>query len=178
MNALNNDDDVTLSTEPPRPAMRVQELQRTPRRWPGWLVAGLIGAALAALAISSLYDSRSLGTRLDASVDAAQANVQQQMDVIKGSASAAAQGTAMATERVVDALGDAGITAAVKTALAADPTLSATKIDVSTQGGVVRLDGPAPDEKARQRAEVLAAAPQGVKSVDNRLSIPGTLPLK
>jgi osmotically-inducible protein OsmY len=74
---------------------------------------------------------------------------------------------------VAEALSDAGITAAVTTALAADPSLSAIKIDVSTHEGVVRLDGPAPDQKARDRAQVLAAAPQGVLAVENRLVVSG-----
>ena len=66
---------------------------------------------------------------------------------------------------------DAGITAAVKTALAADPALSALKIDVDTSNGVVKLTGPAPDAQARDRAGVLAAAPKGVRSVDNLLTV-------
>ena len=62
-------------------------------------------------------------------------------------------------------------TAAVKTALAADPALSALKIGVDTNDGVVRLTGPAPDAQARDRAGVLAAAPKGVRSVDNLLKV-------
>jgi osmotically-inducible protein OsmY len=77
------------------------------------------------------------------------------------------------SDRAATALNDAGITAAVKTALAADPRLSAVKIDVDTRGGVVSLEGPAPDEKSRERAEVLAAAPEGVVRVDNRLVVAG-----
>jgi hypothetical protein len=61
--------------------------------------------------------------------------------------------------------------AAVKTALAADPALSALKIDVDTSNGVVKLSGPAPDAQARDRAGVLAAAPRGVRSVDNLLKV-------
>jgi BON domain len=53
----------------------------------------------------------------------------------------------------------------VKTALAADPALSALQIDVTTRDGVVTLEGPAPSEDARSRASVLAAAPAGVVKV-------------
>jgi osmotically-inducible protein OsmY len=59
----------------------------------------------------------------------------------------------------------------VKAALAADPALSVLKINVDTDNGVVLLTGPAPDEKARERAAVLAAAPAGVVRVDNRLVV-------
>ncbi len=56
--------------------------------------------------------------------------------------------------------------------MAADPSLSAVHIDVTTTHGSVRLDGPAPDTKSRARAEVLAMAPKGVLAVDNRLVVP------
>lgn len=141
------------------------------RRWPALLVATLIGAAAAALFVSSQYDGRSLGTRIDDTVAAAGGTVDRSVDDLRGAASGAAAGTVMAADRVAIALNDTGITAAVKTALAADPALSALKIEVTTREGVVQLDGPAPDTKARDRAGVLAAAPDGVRSVANRLVV-------
>lgn len=124
------------------------------RRWPGLLAAGLVGSAVAAALVSSLYDQRSIGERLDAGVTAAAGAVDQQVG------------------QAQQAVGDANITAAVKTALATDPGLSAVKISVSTEAGVVRLQGPAPDEVARERASMIAAAPQGVVRVDNQLVVP------
>lgn len=134
------------------------------RRWPGLLAAGVIGAGMAAVAISSFYDQRTLGQKLDATVEAAHSTLQ------RGADEAATQG-AQAGDRLAGGLSDAGITAAVKAALATDPSLSALHIDVSTQSGVVTLEGPAPDEKARERATTLASAPQGVQRVDNRLVV-------
>lgn len=78
------------------------------------------------------------------------------------------------TEATISPLGDAVITAQVRSALAADPRLKALKIDVATTRGVVRLDGPVPDATSRDQASVLAAAPQGVRDVDNRLSLQPT----
>jgi len=124
------------------------------RRWPGLLAAGLVGSVVAAMLVSSLYDRRSFGERLDAGVTAAAGAVDQQVGEVQ------------------QAVGDANITAAVKTALAADPGLSAVKISVSTEAGVVRLQGPAPDGVARERAAMIAAAPQGVVRVDNQLVVP------
>lgn len=69
------------------------------------------------------------------------------------------------------AAADRAITAAVKAALTADPSLAVAPIDVRTREGVVTLEGPAPDDAARRRAEVLAAAPPGVRGVDNRLVV-------
>jgi hyperosmotically inducible periplasmic protein len=130
------------------------------RRWPGLLALCILAAGVGGLAVSSLYDKRSTGEKLDATVQN-----------MRAGANAVARDGALATDRAASALGDAGITAAVKTALAADPKLSAVQIDVSTEGGTVTLSGPAPDERSRERAEVLAAAPAGVNHVDNRLVV-------
>ena len=130
------------------------------RRWPGLLALCILAAGVGGLAVSSLYDKRSTGEKLDATVQN-----------VRDSAHAVARDGALATDRAATALGDTGITAAVKTALAADPKLSAVKIDVSTEDGKVTLTGPAPDERSRERAEVLASAPTGVNHVDNRLVV-------
>jgi hyperosmotically inducible protein len=124
------------------------------RRWPGVLAAALIGAAIAGVMVSNYYSDRTIGQRLDSVVDKAEQGVQ-----VPGSLA-----------RTVD---DATITASVKTALAADPALSALRIDVTTRDGVVTLEGPAPNAQARERAQVLAAAPEGVVRVDNRLVVEG-----
>ncbi len=141
------------------------------RRWPGLLVTAVMAAGLGALAVSSFYDQRTVGEKLDATVQATQQKVQSGVDDMRLNASTAARDGAQATERAAVALNDAGITAAVKTALAADPRLSAVKIEVNTDGGVVSLQGPAPDEVSRERAQMLAAAPHGVLRVDNRLVV-------
>ncbi|NCT83799.1 MAG: BON domain-containing protein, partial [Comamonadaceae bacterium] len=67
---------------------------------------------------------------------------------------------------------DGGITVQVRLALAADATLAAVPIAVSTEHGVVRLEGQAPDAQVRERATLVAAATTGVKAVDNRLTLP------
>ncbi|CAM3716131.1 BON domain-containing protein [Roseateles saccharophilus] len=67
---------------------------------------------------------------------------------------------------------DSGITAKVRMALATDAVLAAVPIAVSTEHGVVKLEGQAPDAQARERATVVAAATLGVKGVDNRLTLP------
>lgn len=67
---------------------------------------------------------------------------------------------------------DTGITVKVREALAADATLAAVPIAVSTDHGVVKLEGQAPDAQAKDRATVVAAATTGVRGVDNRLTLP------
>jgi hyperosmotically inducible periplasmic protein len=154
-------------------AMRSGEFR--PRRvfWPGVLGAALIGAGVAAALVANHYDGRSLGERVDATVAAAESKVEGGVDDLRSAASGAAQGTAKVADRVAVSLGDAAITAAVKTALAADPSLSAININVTTTDGAVRLEGPAPDPKSRERAEIIAMAPGGVVAVDNRLVVAG-----
>lgn len=67
---------------------------------------------------------------------------------------------------------DTGISVQVRQALAADAVLSSARIAVSTDHGIVKLEGQAPDALARERATVVAAATTGVKAVDNRLTLP------
>ncbi len=73
---------------------------------------------------------------------------------------------------VVPQAEDSGITAKVRMALAADVALSAVPIAVSTDHGVVKLEGQAPDSQTRERATVVASSATGVKAVDNRLTLP------
>ena len=159
-------------TPQPRDAtLRTVEYRPPRRRFPGVLAACVLGAGIGALAVSSFYDERSVGERLDATVNATHQTVQQGVDNLRDGAANAARDGAHVGDRAASALNDAGITAAVKTALAADPRLSAVKIDVDTKAGVVTLNGPAPDAKSRERAEVLAGAPDGVQRVENHLVV-------
>ncbi|SDZ95901.1 BON domain-containing protein [Variovorax sp. YR216] len=66
---------------------------------------------------------------------------------------------------------DAGVTLAVSAALARDPDLSVSRIDVETRNGAVRLSGPAPSEEAKARAGDIAKSVKGVVSVDNALEV-------
>lgn len=70
-----------------------------------------------------------------------------------------------------DKIDDALITTKVKAAIAADKDLSAIKIDVDTQNGVVTLSGPAPTATAKERASEIARNVKGVSSVNNQLTI-------
>jgi hyperosmotically inducible protein len=80
-------------------------------------------------------------------------------------------GTAQrSTGQVVD---DAAVTAKVKTALLADPDISALKINVDTEQGKVKLKGEVKSMALRKKAEDLARGVAGVRSVDNQLVITG-----
>jgi osmotically-inducible protein OsmY len=68
-----------------------------------------------------------------------------------------------------EALGDAAITASIKTDFLKDPDLSVFKIDVDTKDGVVTLNGLADNDDARNRAQHLAEGVKGVREVRNFL---------
>ena len=72
--------------------------------------------------------------------------------------------------QVVD---DVTIGTKMKAALAADPDLSALKINVDTTKGAVRLRGEVKSMALRRKAEDIARRIDGVKSVDNQLMITG-----
>ena len=76
------------------------------------------------------------------------------------------QGASQATD-------DSAITARAKSALAADPELASSKIDVATSAGVVKLKGDIKSLALRRKAEALVKALPGVKSIDNQLIITG-----
>lgn len=137
-----------------------------------WLLALGVGAAIAVVAIVAMQDPRSVGTQLDAAVASVRDAGNQAGQTVLDSQNAAADASRNALGGVTTAIDDAGITTKVKAALAVDPALSASRIEVSTANGVVRLDGPAPDAAAKARATVLALAPKGVLGVDNRLALP------
>ncbi|MBI3346366.1 MAG: BON domain-containing protein [Burkholderiales bacterium] len=159
------------AAEPPRPRL----LRRhEPRRHSllGWALALGAGVAIAVVAVSAWEDPRSVGAQLDGAVASVRNAGSQAGQTVVHSQNAAAQASRDVVDGVSMAIDDAGISAKVKAALAVDPALSASRIEVQTDQGIVRLAGPAPDAAAKERATVLAAAPQGVRGVDNRLTLP------
>lgn len=68
-------------------------------------------------------------------------------------------------------IGDAEVTAAVRSRLVADTSVEATGIDVMTAAGRVTLSGFVASFAERDRAGRLAAAVPGVMAVDNRLAV-------
>ena len=59
----------------------------------------------------------------------------------------------------------------VKAALASNPDLRASKVDVHAKEGDVVLRGHAPDPAARERATEIARAVPNVRSVDNQIDV-------
>jgi len=73
------------------------------------------------------------------------------------------------------AMDDATVTARVKTALLNDQQINATKISVSTEGGVVNLTGSVRSKAEEARAIELARTVTGVRDVKSSLQV-GPIP--
>ena len=92
----------------------------------------------------------------------------------RNDANRAAQSAQTTTSKAVASaektMDDAAVTAKVKTALLADTQVKGTKINVDTSNGNVTLSGAVDTSSEKMRAEQLAQAVEGVKSVNNKLT--------
>ena len=70
-----------------------------------------------------------------------------------------------------EAVDDTVITAKVKTALAADPTVAAHEVNVETRDGVVQLAGFVDNADQKSKASEVTRRIAGVKNVDNQLEV-------
>ena len=78
----------------------------------------------------------------------------------------------MATPRPAPAANpDTELASRVKTALGSESSINVHRIDVTSESGVVTLYGTADNAHQRARAEEIAAAVAGVRSVKNKLAI-------
>jgi hyperosmotically inducible protein len=66
---------------------------------------------------------------------------------------------------------DAGLTAAVKSKLLADPDVAGLKIDVDTKDGIVTLTGKVKTMAEKEEAIRLARETTGVKDINDRLTV-------
>ncbi len=135
--------------------------------------AGALVLALLAVAgcDSRQDDGRTVGQKVDEAVEATRtAAAEVKANAARGLDQAAdvAQDKSKELSRKAD---DAAITAAINANLAKDPQLSALGIDVDTHEGRVSLQGVAPSEAARQRAQTVAQSEKGVTAVENKLVV-------
>lgn len=74
-------------------------------------------------------------------------------------------------QTVGEQLDDAMITSKIEAKMTADPEVSAFKVDVDTNDGVVRLSGTVKTDRAREEAADLARNSEGVKRVINDIRV-------
>ena len=110
----------------------------------------------------------------DRAVEVARATsgVRDVVDVLKvGPPAAATSGRADDARDAGSMVGDAGITASIKTKMLADSTVGGLKINVDTTDGVVSLTGDVKSAVEKKRAVAIARETDGVKSVNDKLEI-------
>ena len=83
----------------------------------------------------------------------------------------AGERVASAINRAGEAVSDAGLTAKIKSKMALDDTIPASRIDVTTRDGVVTLRGHVDNEAAHGRALALARETRGVTRVVDELTV-------
>ncbi len=104
--------------------------------------------------------------------DTSAADARRQMDQTQERAGTdRAQAPMNKQSNISDNIDDAAITAKVKTAIIGEPGLKALQINVDTANGVVVLSGAVDSPTSVDRATQIAQAVEGVKSVDNRLTV-------
>jgi hyperosmotically inducible periplasmic protein len=77
------------------------------------------------------------------------------------------------TDKAKEAVTDAAITTKVKGAFAKDKDVSAIKINVDTDKGVVKLSGKVKSKEEADKAVSIAQGIEGVTSVNNTLEVAG-----
>lgn len=92
-------------------------------------------------------------------------------DQATAAASSAGERVAAATEAAGDKMGDAAITAKVKTALMAEPGIRSLEINVDTRDNNVTLAGTVPSAEVKVRAMQIAQGVEGVRSVSDQLVV-------
>ena len=131
----------------------------------------VIAAAATLSACNRADDGRTAGQKVDSTV----AKVEKKADEVQADMRAAGEkakdGAAGAMDSVTVKAKDAVITTSVNAELAKDSQLSALRINVDTVEGRVALRGTAPDAASKDRATTLAQRVDGVKAVDNQLTV-------
>ena len=121
-------------------------------------------AAVSAVLLLSAGCDRKEDTTAGEKVDNAVATTQQETH-------AAANTVENKAENVGQTIDDAAITTALKGKYVLDDELKAHDINVDTVNGVVTLTGAAPSQPAIDRATSIAKTVDGVKDVQNQLTV-------
>lgn len=130
-------------------------------------------AAVAALfaGACSRQDQDTVSERIDAKAAQAERQAERAKDDASRAMATAGQAATAAGDKAAAAASDVAITTKVTAMLSRDGSLDTTKIDVDTAQGRVVLRGAAPNESAKARAKQIALGVDGVRAVDNHLTV-------
>lgn len=130
-----------------------------------------IAAAATLAACNRADDGRTAGQKMDGAVAKVEKKADEVQADVRAAGDKAKESTAGAMDTVATKAKDAVITSSVNAELAKDTQLSALRINVDTVEGRVALRGTAPDAASKDRATTLAQRVDGVKAVDNQLTV-------
>jgi osmotically-inducible protein OsmY len=152
--------------------MNIRRITPPPLAAALWVAAALLAGCDKTTTVEKTPTGSVTTTTIAPSADASavigkiDASLQQAASAVQSSAAAS-----QALTKVGDAIEDGAITAAVKTALLADPDVKSLHIDVDTKAHIVALNGSVPSDDNRIRAEHIAQGTNGVRAVENHLTV-------
>lgn len=148
--------------------MNFSEKKRNPNA--SWrAVAAMLALSLAAC--GEKPPAETAGKKIDQAVAKAGEEMKQAAGAAKEKIEQAKEVISEKAAETGKAVADAALAAKVKTALIAEPGLTASAIDVDAKDGVVSLFGTADNTTNRDKAGQVASKVEGVKSVNNKLVI-------
>jgi hypothetical protein len=135
------------------------------------VLLAIVASAALLSACNKAGDDRTAGQKLDSAIAKTEQKTAEAGATAREATRDAGQAISNAGDAVANKARDVAITASVNGRLASDERLSALKINVDTADGRVVLRGTAPDEAARAHATELARSVEGVRTVDNELTL-------
>lgn len=120
----------------------------------------IVSVFLAALLAGCERSPETTGEKLDKAIESTDEKIEQGVTTLKEK-----------TEQAGTAIDDTAITTKIKAAIIGEPSLKVLQINVDTVNGMVTLTGTVDSVQSSDRAKELAGAVEGVKSVDNRLTV-------
>jgi hyperosmotically inducible protein len=134
-------------------------------------VALLFAAVIGLTGCKQEGPAEEAGKKADESVERTQERLEEGTEQRQESMEERDEATGQKSGSVEEYLDDSAITAKIKAEMVADPLLSAAKIDVITDKGVVKLSGVLNSQQSADRALEIVRSVKGVKSVENNLVV-------
>ncbi|MGZ8137329.1 MAG: BON domain-containing protein [Methylococcaceae bacterium] len=135
------------------------------------LITFLLSAVIALTGCEQEGPAEKTGKKLDQEIEKTSERIQERAEDIKKNVEDRDEAIERKSESVGEYIDDSAITGKVKAEMMADSLISASRIDVVTDKGVVKLSGVVNAQQTADRAVEIASRVKGVKSVENNLVV-------
>lgn len=142
------------------------------------LVISCLSAVLGLAGCQEEGSAEKAGKKIDRAAENAEQKIEQTQEQAKKDIEGAKEAVTDKTETAGQYIDDSVITTKVKTAILNDPLLNASRIEVTTDKGVVKLSGTVDSERSISRATEVAKSQENVKSVQTDLTVNPSTPIK